>query len=161
MKTMWFGILLAGCVSGPLAAQTDVASDQELFAAYCLGREQQGQKDWGLLGIASINETLASVDETMQRDFTYQIEHLQDYLRAHGLGITGLRSVLANAGVSNAILRGRADEASCGATTQNCVKACTKPKPVGYDKECTDSCGNENPACQSASRCYEELRLPP
>ena len=86
MKTMWFGILLAGCVSGPLAAQTDVASDKELFAAYCLGREQQDQKDWDLLGIASIDETLASIDETMQRDFAYQIEHLQAYLRAHGLG---------------------------------------------------------------------------
>jgi hypothetical protein len=37
-------VVLAGCISGPLAAQTaaDVASDQELLAAYCLGREEQG-----------------------------------------------------------------------------------------------------------------------
>jgi hypothetical protein len=83
MKTMWFGIiLLAGCISGPLAAETDVASDKELFVAYCLGREQQNQKDWALIDIASINETLASIDEAMKRDFAYQIEHLQAYLRA-------------------------------------------------------------------------------
>ena len=161
MKTMWFGILLAGCVSGPLAAQTDVASDQELFAAYCLGREQQGQKHWGLLGTGSINETLASVDATIQRDYAYQIEHLQDYLRAHGIGVGGLRSTLANAGVSNAILRGRADEGECQITIEACVKPCTKPRPIGYDMECAKSCWNGNPACRSTLRCSDELQLPP
>ena len=132
---MWFGIiLLAGCISGPLAAETDVASDKKLFVAYCLGREQQNQKDWALIDIASINETLASIDEAMKRDFAYQIEHLQAYLRAHGLG-TSLRSTLANTGMTSAIMRGRADEASCRAAGLSCVNTCTKPQPVGYDKE--------------------------
>ena len=36
-------------------AQSD-SCNKELFAAYCLGREQQGQ-NWDLLGIASIDET--------------------------------------------------------------------------------------------------------
>jgi hypothetical protein len=163
-------VVLAGCISGPLAAQTaaDIASDQELLAAYCLGREQQGLKDWSLIDIASASvlpsgekdTALLSLDERIKRDYAHEIDRLQAFLRAHGLGIAGVRSNVANTGMTNAILRGRADEASCSATIHDCVKACTKPKPIGYDKECTKSCSDDNPACPAMRRCVPDA-VPP
>ena len=107
--------------------------------AYAFCRRQQPR------GLAARRVLLvpAGVGETMQREIAYQIEHLQAYLRAHGLG-TSLRSTLANTGMTSAILHGRADEASCWATNENCLKACAKPAPIIYDKECKKSCENEN-----------------
>ena len=127
MMKIALAVLLTGCVSGPLAAQTvtDIASDTELFVAYCLGRYQQTQKDLGLSGIAS-------VDEVITRDFFQRITQLRAYLHAHGLD-KGARSALAKTGVGDAMLRGRADASSCWTTIEGCVKECTKPQPVGYD----------------------------
>jgi hypothetical protein len=84
--------------------------------------------NFSLQGFGSENGTLADLAERKKRDYAHEIDRLQAYLRAHGLGIAGLRSDLANAGMSNARLRGRTDEASCWATIENCVKACTKPE---------------------------------
>jgi hypothetical protein len=55
MMKIALAALLTGSVSSPLVAQTvtDIASDTELFVAYCLGRDQQTQKDLGLSGIAA------------------------------------------------------------------------------------------------------------
>jgi hypothetical protein len=147
--------LLTGCISGPLAAQsvTDIASDTELFVAYCLGRDQQTQNELKLTGIASANEVIT-------RDFFQRIAQLHGYLHAHGLD-TGERSVLAKTGVADAMLRGRADASTCWATIERCVTTCTKPQPAGYDKQCSKDCVDENPACRSGWRCSEELQLPP
>jgi hypothetical protein len=119
-------VVLAGCISGPLAAQTaaDVASDQELLAAYCLGREEQGLKDWSLLGFGSEDERLASLNERIKRDYAHEIDRLQAYLRAHGLGIAGLRSNLANAGMSNARLRGPPRPASSRRSQSGVTRRC-------------------------------------
>ena len=149
---IYIAAVLVGC-AGPLAAQPDMATDQELFAAYCLGRVQQDTKDWGLIGIAS-------VDATIQRDFAHETARLRAYLVSHGMGIPRQRSTLANEGLTNAIVRGRTDSANCWATIKVCVKSCNKPKPVGYDKQCTQDCANENPACRNTARC-NELQLPP
>jgi len=155
MMKIALAALLTGCVSGPLAAQsvTDIASDTELFVAYCLGRDQQTQKDLDLSGIAS-------VDAVITREFFQRITQLRAYLHAHGLD-TGARSALAKTGVGDANLRGRADASNCWATIEGCVKKCTKPQPVGYDKQCSKDCADENPACRSGRRCFEELQLPP
>jgi hypothetical protein len=154
MMKIALAALLIGGISDPLAAQavTDIASDTELFVAYCLGRDQQTQNELKLSGIASVNEVIT-------RDFFQRITQLRAYLHAHGLD-TGARGALAKTGVGDAILRGRADASNCWATIKSCVKTCTKPQPVGYDRQCGKDCADENPACRSGRRCSEELQLP-
>jgi hypothetical protein len=88
------------------------------------------------------------------------LAQLRAYLHAHGLD-TGARGALAKTGVGDAILRGRADASTCWTTIESCVKTCTKPQPVGYDRQCGKDCADENPACRSGRRCSEELQLPP
>jgi hypothetical protein len=159
LKVLYVGSIFV--LSAPLAAQTtpDVASDNELFASYCLGSIQQHTKEFPSLGDPVI-------DEQAQRTFLVQANRLQAYLRARGLG-SGIRSVTASDGVIGAIQRGRADEADCWAHIERCVKKCLSlssdydpTDPAGL--KCTESCRDENPTCRSVGRCVDfEHHLPP
>lgn len=155
LKVLCIGSIFV--LSGPLATQTtpDVASDNELFASYCLGQVQEATKEMPPVGDPAI-------DESIQGNFLAQTTRLQAYLRARGLA-SGLRSVMANAGVMGAIGRGRADQAECWAHIGQCVKKCRSPSAYETELKCTSSCRDENSACRSIARCVDEVdrRLPP
>jgi len=132
----------------------DVATDQELFAAYCLGSFQQWAKELTSSGNAELDISLQPV----QRDLMTRTSSLQAYLRARGLTM-GIRSLATIQAVVTTIQRGRADETACNRQIEICVQKCSAVRP--YNPKCTHSCRDEEPACRSVARCANAERLPP
>jgi hypothetical protein len=146
--------LVVGANAQPLA---DVATDQELFAAYCLG-----------VIIAAQGDAFYDVEKYLGRDAAErQKEYLSQkrsrflgYLTARGL-LSGSRSFSATTGTRLANERGRADTPRCSAKRWACVEKYSSEKYVQKDvQKLIEDCRDEEDACRKSARCYDDDRLP-
>ncbi len=128
----------------------DIATDQELFAGYCLGAEQQAATTDLVTGNPSLDEPIKKVREA-------QMTRLRGYLQARGFGAIQ-RDLVANQGVILSIARGKADVLTCNAHIESCVQECQKVKP--YTIKCATDCRDLNLSCHTISRCYNDNMLP-
>jgi hypothetical protein len=144
--------LIVGANAQPLA---DVATDQELFAAYCLGAIIASQGDGSLSEI----ETLLGRDFAQQTKERYgrKRSRFLGYLTARGL-LSGSRSISAMTGARLATERGRADTPRCSAKIAICVEKYASTRP--YVQKNVDDCRDEEDACRTSARCYDDDRLP-
>lgn len=118
--------------AAPAAAQlADVPDDQELFASYCLGVAQGGGTDG---------------------------TRFSEYLKARGYGLGGARSPDANRSIVRTGARGRRAGAACAAHTEQCAAKSSGPVAVRMAR--ITACQQDSSACQAASRCGAEDRLP-
>jgi hypothetical protein len=161
-------VILAFILGGALAANaqplSDIATDQELHAGYCLGAIQK-------LDVPSPINTgspkldadpkINALQNEMKRLRDDQIARLRDYLAARGLG-TGVRSIAANRGLILSIQRGRSDASTCFAHIDRCVAKCsaTRPYDSNYISKCTGDCRDQEQACVAIAKCSNLDRLP-
>ena len=156
-----FVILCFALASGTLAhAQPlpDVATDQELFAAYCLGAYQDQARE--LADHPSLGSEVAEMDQQIKELFEGQISRFRGYLLARGF-LSGSRSNSASMGFTLAIARGRADSMRCMARIKMCSqKLCSLQATDRSKCNGLNDCRDEEPACRSGARCTETDRLP-
>jgi hypothetical protein len=147
-----FGWCLIVCANAqPLP---DVATDQELFAAYCLGVIiVAGQGD-----DLHVEETLGQDAARQQKEYLSQKQsRFAGYLTARGL-LSGSRSISATTGVRLANQRGRADQPRCSTKVKQCVDKYVSKRP--YVQKDINDCRDEEDACRAIARCYNDDRLP-
>jgi hypothetical protein len=144
--------LIVGANAQPLA---DVATDQELFAAYCLGAIITARGD----GSFSELETLLGRDAAQQTKERYSRKRSRflGYLTARGL-LSGSRRISAMRGARLAKERGQADTVRCTAKIDACVTKYGSKRP--YVQKNIDDCRDEEDACRTSARCYDDDRLP-
>ena len=151
------GIALSWCliVGANAQLQTDVATDQELFAAYCLGVIISAQGD----GSFSELEALLGRDAAQQtkEDYSRKRSRFHEYLMARGLQ-SGSRSSTATGGARLAIQRGQADVPRCNARVGACVTKFASKNP--YVQKDVDDCRDEEDACRKTARCFTDDQLP-
>jgi hypothetical protein len=142
--------LIVGANAQPLA---DVATDQELFAAYCLGVIIAAQAD----PVNDVEEYLGRDAAERHKEYLSQKRsRFLGYLTARGL-LSGSRNISATTGARLANQRGRADTPRCSAKVKECVdKYASKP----YVQKDINHCRDEEDACRASARCYNDDRLP-
>jgi hypothetical protein len=157
-------------------AAAQVASDNELYAAYCLGvlqDVQQGQRKWYLeaaeLMKPSPDEENEEFRKDMRRamqedakDLNQKLSRFRTYLGVRGFRTGGGRDQQAYTGLQVALRRGRSDTQQCSQYSEkNCAPRCTLER-VGLDgiSKCADQCRTESAACQSSKRCLKADTLP-
>jgi hypothetical protein len=152
------GIALGWCliVGANAQPQADVTTDQELFAAYCLGVIIAAESDGSL--ISFIEET-SGRDEAQQTKERYRQKRSRflGYLTARGL-LSGTRGVSATTGALLAKERGLVDSPRCSAKVHACVDKFASKRP--YVQKNIDDCRDEEDACRKSARCYDDDRLP-
>jgi hypothetical protein len=129
----------------------DVATDQELFAGYCLGVAIQSKAHELKTGNASFDASITRADDEF-------IEHFREYLEARGL-FSGTRSTAAITGIVLARKRGEQDALICDARIAVCAKKCYVPG-APYDDKCQNECDELEPSCISTRRCSNLTVLP-
>jgi hypothetical protein len=159
--------ILAFILAGALIARgqplPDIATDNELFAAYCLGMAQ-----------ASLGEPndprggkYADTDAAAKENTSRAIARFRAYLIARGLTTT--RSLAANQGVVLSVKRGRTDWPLCRERQKLCVRNCPFPDtPITADTDmgkweedfdrvmkCNKDCMDAEPVCRTAGRCFQ------
>jgi hypothetical protein len=145
--------LIVGANAQPLA---DVATDQELFAAYCLGVIIAAESD----GSLSETETLLGRDAAAQQEkehYSRKRSQFHGYLMARGL-LSGSRSTAVMRGARLANERGRADTPRCSAKVRACIEKYSFRKMD--DLKLVENCRDEEDACRKTARCYNDARLP-
>jgi hypothetical protein len=133
---------------------TDVATDQELYAAYCLG-----------VVVAQGDSPLSEFEDVVGHDavvkekerLSQERSRFQGYLAARGL-LSGSRSVSSVTGARLAQERGQSDAARCFARINICVAKCSATRP--YVHQCTIDCRDEEGACRANARCFRDDQLP-
>jgi hypothetical protein len=151
-------IALGTCLTVAAYAQPlpDVATDQELFAAYCFGV---------IIAAESDGSFISNIEETMGRDAAQrQKEHLSQkrsrfrgYLLARGL-LSGSRSISAMSGARLAKERGQADGPRCAAKIEACATKFASKRP--HVQKDVNDCRDEEDACRASARCYNDDQLP-
>jgi hypothetical protein len=131
---------------------SDIATEQELFAGFCLGRSEQELADWLRRKIK-----LPGFDEKLESEYKEQNEKLQSYLTARGY--QSVRGPIAKNGVRLAMSRGREDETACVQQIDACLRKCNTPAQ-NYDQKCINECRDSNRACRTVARCFDEKYLP-
>jgi hypothetical protein len=135
----------------PLA---DVATDPELFAAYCLGVIIAAQAD----PINDVEEYLGRDAAERQKEYLSQKKsRFIGYLTARGL-LSGSRNISATRGAVLANQRGRADTPRCSAKVKECVDKYASKRP--YVQKDINDCRDEEDACRVSARCFNDDRLP-
>jgi hypothetical protein len=144
--------LIVGANAQPLA---DVATDQEIFAAYCLGVIIAAQGD----GSISEIETLLGRDaaQRQKESLGQKRSRFFGYLTARGL-LSGSRSISAMRGARLAKDRGQADGPRCSAKIAACATKYASKRP--HVQKSVDDCRDEEDACRASARCYNDDRLP-
>jgi hypothetical protein len=131
-------------------AQTDIATDHELLAAYCLGAAN----------VATRKPTGdAQVDTMIEQDHQAKLVRLRAYLGAKGYIPTFVRSQAASQSILLFARRGKADEERCRARIAACVPVCTGQLDAGAMTTCMEKCRNPEPACPPLARCAND-KLP-
>lgn len=149
--THWTAIIIAAAAIVPAAAQQpDIATNQEIFAAYCAGvlRTKLGNAP-----------SESKFPETRQR--WAQLARYRDYLAARGV-LSNQRSPATVQGANLSAERGRLDQLACARQRDTCIDRCLA-KPVDGDQasDCVDICVNSEPRCIQVSRCLEpNLQFP-
>ncbi len=156
MRTLIAALILIISLGTQAASQMpDVATDQELFAAYCLGVGQEMGK-----GEPRILTGAPEVDIPAKRDFENATTRLSLYLTARGLTSDGGRSAQAIAGANLATGLGKTDAGACMDQLKRCSRGGGKcPKP-GEPADCFKSCMQLESSCVATERCGKENRLP-
>ena len=130
----------------------DVATDQELFAGYCLGVAIQSKAHELKTGNASFDASITRADDEF-------IEHFREYLEAHSL-FSGARSTVAITGIVLARKRGEQDALICDARVAVCVNKCDVPPHRLYPDNCINECDELETSCISIRRCSNLTALP-
>lgn len=128
-----------------------MATDQELFAGYCLGVAVQMKAHSLQTGDASFDAETARVDDRF-------VDYFREYLQARGL-FSGVRSTVAVGGIITARKRGEIDDVICQSRIKICVQNCYTPG-AKYDEKCMKTCDDEEPSCVSIQRCSNLSALP-
>jgi hypothetical protein len=157
-------IALSACwIVGAHAQSADVATDKELYAAYCLGVARVHAewpsivtklKGFGFEADREVVEGEQQMRESLDRD----ISRFRGYLAARGFLSGSSRSRSAATGVQVAIQHGRADAGRCDRRLDTCVKKCSLKRP--YIPKCATDCGDEENACRESARCFQDDQLP-
>jgi hypothetical protein len=160
--------ILVGALIARAQPSPDVATDNELFAAYCLGMAQAFLQ-------ATLHDPPAISPDAFQSTLNRRITRFHSYLVARGLTTT--RSTDALIGTNLSIRRGRADWPVCGEKFKHC-EACLPPDPNDYlpsampgmaekhakeSQDCHEKCMKdikEEPICRRWVRCSEDDQLP-
>jgi hypothetical protein len=153
-------IALIGCALAPAvkAQVADLATDRELFAAYCIGAtralaERPTLKQLGIDAGPAVAEGEQETKEILDRE----LARLREYLAARGF-LSGSRSGSAGIGVRLAIKRGQSDAARCFAKIDLCVSKCSESGL--YRQKCIAECRDEEAACRTTARCHRDDQLP-
>ena len=152
-------IALSGYVLLPQmkAQATDIATDRELFAAYCIGAtgalaEQPTLKRLGI-DTPALEQGERKTKEILDRE----LAQFRTYLAARGY-LSGSRAGSAVVGVQLAIKRGQSDAGQCFARIDLCVSKCSASRP--YLPKCTEDCRDDEKACRATARCSRDDQLP-
>jgi len=151
---------LGCCLTAAANAQPlpDVATDEELYAAYCLGVTITHQEQPAItsqlksLGIEP-DPRVAEGEQQTKEILDRHISRFRGYLAARGL-LSGSRSISAMSGARLARERGQADARRCFARIDGCVKK------FSSNTYAVEDCSNEENACRSNDRCFKGDRLP-
>jgi hypothetical protein len=165
-------------------AAAEVASDNELYAAYCIGVLQQTQQENRKLEAEYEQHLLADPNDKQSqddarrfrqeadkglKDLDQKLSRFRTYLAVRGFW-TGNRDQPAHTGIQVALRRGRSDVQNCYQFSEKtCTPRCTSER-LGLRLldaelprriiECADQCRAENAACQSSKRCQQADNLP-
>lgn len=129
---------LAASSRAAMAQFVDVATDNELFAAYCIGALQAG------------------APTASERS---KIEGFRTYLAARG-AFTISRSRMASQGLNVAVERGHADGLACDRLRESCTRRCVNAARSAKEPPatCSDTC--EVSRCAQPDRCITAAPLP-
>jgi hypothetical protein len=153
-------VVLVCCLTVAANAQPlpDVATDQELHAAYCLGAVIAQEEKDPLKGLAlNPADPMAEVQQQVKETLDRHISRFREYLVARGL-LSGERSISATTGVGLARERGQADVARCSMQINSCVSKYSSQRP--YVQKYIENCRDEEDACRTYALCFKDDRLP-
>jgi hypothetical protein len=148
LQPAMLAILGASALCNYTFAQSSAATDNELYAAFCLGV------------LSSVSPSAAGAERRAA-----QISRFSGYLGATGILLDPSRDN-AIGGVSAAETRGRVDEGQCTITMMACVKTIPAPRraltPAEEEALSTrmNACAGQDTACTRAIRCLEPDALP-
>jgi hypothetical protein len=175
LKECFAAVLLVAALSDVAAAE--VASDNELYAAYCIGvlqyAQQAAQKEWAKYEQDGAN----SQDDARQmreardndlKDLAQKHLRFRTYLAVRGFRPGGSRDPQALTGIQVALKRGRSDRQLCSQLHEkNCTPRCrVSPEALiggldpGVITKCIDQCRAEIAECRSSERCLQADNLP-
>src|SRR5262249_18964989 len=153
-------LLAVGLLSNSSVAQ--VATDNELFAAYCVGALSETQEP-----TSPESERYARIDPSIARNLE-AIRKLNDQTKQRRLrfesylaarGFQANRNDQAAAGVKLALQRGRNDGIQCGKSIDACISSCNQISEIDLFGKCLAPCGH-NDVCASTGRCHKADNLP-
>lgn len=156
MKRFWAArvllLLLSLAPAASVAVAQGVATDNELFAAYCFGQLQERKL---------IGEPWAQSTDAVK---TNGMERTRRYLNSKGYWPGGGRGVNAMEAIAAATQYGRGDAAACEkerAWLESVQAACRRECAEAYSKECA-ACYARGapPACVRGWRCNDLSSLP-
>lgn len=134
--------LLLASLTLPTFAQQDMASDNEMFAAYCLGAAPADTQR-APVGVATI-------DEPLQHAKTYDSLRLWGYLNARGFYADNGRGTQAKSAIQAAMTQGSTARQICRQQTDRCSRDCASGKDI---PSCLNSCRKIERACNDVDRC--------
>jgi hypothetical protein len=179
-RTPCFVRILLGAAALSLidVAAAEVASDNELYAAYCIGvlqhTQQEGEKLWVEYEQGLLNDDKQFRDEVRRlrqedaKNLEQKLSRFRTYLAVRGFRPTGGRDRQAYTGIEVALQRGRSDDEQCDQFSKNsCTPRCAvdsealiKGLDPGLIGKCADQCCAENVVCRSSARCLQADNLP-
>lgn len=130
-------LLLASTAAWAQPSQ-DIATDKELFAAYCVGKARADEKH-------EIHFPDPKIDEWLNRPITEEAQSFRNYLIARGYFYD--RSASALLGVNVAVRNGFSDGEACWRDISDCVTRCQR------QKSCMNQCVKSSRACAAGVQC--------
>jgi hypothetical protein len=140
------------------SVRAQVATDNELYAMYCIGVlfQTTEESDQAPPPPASASPGLLEMLKTQRTDTAERLNRFRAYLAARGF-LTGSRndSLAVMQGINN---RGRSESQACSNHMTTCASACLAPQSelIG----CIDRCQTSSRVCVSTMRCYQNDGLP-
>jgi len=143
-------LLLAATVS----ASAQSATDNELFAGYCVGASDREQEFEAYKRLPELREVHREMMDRMEREK----ERFRTYLVARGFG--SRMELQAYNAVLTAVQRGLADRKVCAAQEAMCARVCDRPTTIEEMLSCSAKCRANERACVSVDRCSQPNSLP-
>lgn len=149
----YWAICLFGALTVSANAQIapDIATDQEIFAAYCSG-----------VLTTEIGDAPRNSQFPATRRRRTQLARYRDYLAARGV-LSRQRSPATVQGVNLSAERGRLDQVACDQQWGTCLDKCLAEVKGGSDQvsDCANLCLKSEPRCEQTYRCSEaNLQFP-
>lgn len=129
-------------------AQPDIATDNELLAAYCLGAANVEVREGGL----------GEIDSAVEQSRQERKIRTHAYLAAKGYLPSNIRSSAATKGITLYVKRGKTDEKQCKTNIDACLIGCKGGTDTETIYECLGKCWKLDP-CPSLLHCAPE-KLP-